>query len=46
MGKVSGGWRMYFEREDPPGERNIYSDFSTDGLTWTEDASYILRCHR
>jgi predicted GH43/DUF377 family glycosyl hydrolase len=28
---------MYFEREDPPGEINIYSAFSDDGLAWTED---------
>jgi predicted GH43/DUF377 family glycosyl hydrolase len=33
----TGGYRMYFEKEASPGERNIYSAFSDDGLAWEVD---------
>jgi len=34
---AGGGYRMYFERQDSLGDRNTYSAFSLDGLSWTED---------
>lgn len=34
---AGGGYRMYFEREDANGDRNIYSALSSDGIVWVEE---------